>query len=77
MTVKLVREGMKLAVLGCIETDPSVWHIMRPGRMGVIDLATKMCHGTTLCGRSAVSNGYAADWRPPEGSLCAACRERQ
>ena len=73
---KLIRQGGRLGVLGCVESDPRWWHVLRPGTYGVPDLSTRMTHGRALCGRIVVSNGYAADWRPPEGSLCPACNER-
>jgi hypothetical protein len=79
---KLIRQGGKLGVLGCEEPTPAHpyaarwWHVVVPGTYAAPDLITKMTHGRALCGRTVVSNGYAADWRPPEGSLCPACSER-
>ena len=81
MTTKLLRVGMKLAVLGCAPPDVKFWHIMNPGSWNIPQLSGSagnhgLTVGKTLCGINAYSNGYAVDWRPPEGQLCPACNER-
>jgi hypothetical protein len=79
---QLIRQGGKLGVLGVEEPSPSKpnaarwWHVLRPGSWAAPDAITKMTYGRAVCGRIVVSNGYAADWRPPEGSICPACNER-
>ena len=81
-STNLIRVGQKLGVLGCEEPKPGRpntlrwWHVLRPGTYGTPDLITKMTYGRALCGRVVVSNGYAADWRPAEGSMCPACNEQ-
>ena len=83
---KLIRVGGKLGVLGIgcspdgVVRDTTRWHVMNPGsynapQLGGTDNAG-LTVGRTICGMFAYSNGYAADWRPPEGSLCPACQER-
>lgn len=81
-TTKLIRQGFKLAVLGCEEPSPERpntlrwWHIVRPGSYNVPALGERLTYGRSLCRKTVVSNGYAADWRPPEGQLCPACNEQ-
>ena len=84
---KLIRVGGRLAVLG-VEDRPGAamgwWHVCRPGtwnmpqgHSGASDQqGDDLTYARSLCGRRVVSNGYAADWRPPDGSLCPACREQ-
>jgi len=83
----LIRVGGKLAVLG-VEDRPGAamgwWHVCTPGTWGVPQGNSGMgdqegddlTYAKALCGRRVVSNGYAADWRPPVGLLCPACAER-
>lgn len=82
---KLLRVGGKLAVLGVEDGLRSMghWHVARPGTFGAPQgLSGTECqgadlvYGRALCGRTIVTNGYAADWRPPDGLLCPACREQ-
>ena len=83
----LIRVGGKLAVLG-VEDKPgaamSWWHICRPGTWnppqgnsgGSDQEGADLTYAKALCGRRVVSNGYAADHRPPPGVLCPACAEQ-
>jgi hypothetical protein len=82
----LIRVGGKLAVLGVEEGARAMgwWHVLRPGTYGVPQgepgapdqEGRNLTHGRAICGRTVVSNGYAADWRPPQGQLCPACSRR-
>lgn len=82
---KLLRVGGKLAVLG-VEDGPKAmgwWHVARPGSYGAPQgLSGTECqgddlvYGRSLCGRTIVTNGYASDFKPPDGALCPGCRER-
>lgn len=82
----LIRVGGKLAVLG-VEADRRAmgwWHVLRPGTYsapqgnswGPDQEGNNLTYGKSLCGRTVVSNGYEADWRPPPGTLCPACAEQ-
>jgi hypothetical protein len=83
---KLLRVGGKLAVLGVEDGRRAMgwWHVAQPGTWntpqglsGESDqLGADLTYGKALCGRTIVTNGYAADWRPPDGVLCPACREQ-
>jgi hypothetical protein len=82
----LIRVGGRLAVLGVEEGRRAMgwWHVVRPGSYstpqgepGASDQEGRnLTHGKAMCGRTVVSNGYAADWRPPTGQLCPACAEQ-
>lgn len=83
---KLIRVGGKLAVLG-VEDRPLAamdkWHVVRPGTHGIPQgLSGTACegddltYGKSMCGLRVVTNGYAADFRPPDGALCPACAEQ-
>jgi hypothetical protein len=82
---KLIRVGNRLAVLG-VEDGPRAmgwWHVARPGTWdppkgssGTEPEGAGLTYAKALCGRFVVTNGYAADWRPPDGQLCPACREQ-
>jgi hypothetical protein len=82
----LIRVGGRLAVLGVEEGARAFgwWHVMQPGTFvapqgdpGASDQEGRnLSHGQAMCGRVVVTNGYAADWRPPRGQLCPACAER-
>jgi hypothetical protein len=81
--VKLMQVGRRLAVLGVAEpiagvpqADLEWWHVMNPGSYSIPSLGEKLSHGRALCGRIVVTNGYASDFTPPDGSLCPACAER-
>jgi hypothetical protein len=83
----LIRVGGKLAVLG-VEDRPHAamgwWHVVRPGTYsmpqgnsgGSDQEGADLTYAKAMCGRRVVSNGYAADWRPPKGQLCPACSEQ-
>lgn len=83
----LIRVGGKLAVLG-VEDRPGAamgrWHVCQPGTWSVPQgnsggsdqEGRDLTYAKALCGRRVVSNGYAADLRPPVGVLCPACAER-
>jgi len=83
----LIRVGGKLAVLG-VEDRPGAamgwWHVCVPGTWsipqgnsgGSDQEGADLTYAKAMCGRRVVSNGYAADWRPPQGQLCPACAER-
>ena len=84
---KLLRVGNRLAVLGVEDGRKAMgwWHVLRPGTFGTPRdnnwgpdrEGGNLVYGTSLCGlTNIVSNGYAADWRPPDGVLCPACREQ-
>jgi hypothetical protein len=82
---KLLRVGGKLAVLGVEDGRRAMgwWHVARPGTWGAPQgLSGTQCegddltHAKALCGLTVVTNGYAVDWRPPDGTLCPACREQ-
>lgn len=82
---KLIRVGGKLAVLG-VEDGPlsmTWWHVARPGSYaapqgisGTECQGDDLVYGKALCGRTIVTNGYAADFAPPDGLLCPGCREQ-
>lgn len=82
----LIRVGGRLAVLGVEEGARAMgwWHVVRPGSFdipqgepGAADQEGRnLTHGKAMCGITVVSNGYAADWRPPKGQLCPACAEQ-
>lgn len=84
---KLIRVGGKLAVLG-VEDNPLTamdkWHVVRPGSYSIPQgLSGTACEGDDLsyaksmCGLTRiVTNGYASDFRPPDGALCPACAEQ-
>lgn len=82
----LIRVGGRLAVLGVEEGAKAMgwWHVVRPGTFAIPQglsgqagqEGSDLTHGTAMCGRVVVSNGYAADWRPPKGQLCPACAEQ-
>ena len=75
---KLLTVGRKLAVLGVDEANPlGPWHIMQPGRFAVPQIGDAgKTIGTTLCGSTAITNGYAADFAPTHQETCPACAER-
>ncbi len=82
---KLIRVGGKLAVLGVEEGPASMtwWHVARPGTYGIPQgisgtecQGDDLVYGRALCGRRIVTNSYASDFRPPDGALCAGCREQ-
>lgn len=82
----LIRVGGRLAVLGVEDGRKAMgwWHVCRPGTWdppqgnswGPDQEGANLVYARALCGRTVVSNGYAADWRPPTGTLCPACREQ-
>lgn len=83
---KLIRVGGKLGVLG-VEDGPLAmqwWHVCRPGTWntpqglsGQTDQqGADLAYAKALCGKRVVTNSYASDFRPPDGSLCPACREQ-
>jgi hypothetical protein len=83
---QLIRVGGKLAVLGVEDGARAMgwWHVCRPGSWTAPQAVTlhgdaqgaDLTYARSLCGRRVVSNGYAADWRPPAGTLCPACAEQ-
>ena len=83
---QLIRVGGKLAVLGVEDGRRAMgwWHVCRPGSWTAPqDVALHggaegrdLAYARALCGRVVVTNGYAADWRPPAGVLCPACAEQ-
>lgn len=82
---KLIRVGGKLAVLGVAldSTAMTMWHVARPGTYGSPQgisgtecQGDDLVHGKALCGKLIVTNGYASDFRPPDGALCPGCAER-
>lgn len=82
---RLLHVGGRLAVLGMGSAHGDVpdlrhWHIMRPGTWQAPQIGAPgnagIVVGKTLCGLDAYTNGYAADFEPPTGSTCPACRER-
>lgn len=82
----LIRVGGRLAALGVEDGRRAMgwWHVLRPGTFnapqgnswGPDQDGANLTYGRALCGRVVVSNGYAADWRPPAGTLCPACAEQ-
>jgi hypothetical protein len=82
----LIRVGGKLAVLGVEDGRRAMgwWHVCKPGtwtQPQALALhggaeGADLTYARALCGRRVVSNGYAADWRPPQGTLCPACAEQ-
>lgn len=82
----LIRIGGRLAVLGVEDGRRAMgwWHVLRPGTFdaptgnswGPDQDGSNLVYGRALCGLVVVSNGYAADWRPPAGTLCPACAEQ-
>jgi hypothetical protein len=83
---QLIRVGGRLAVLGIEDGAKAMgwWHVCRPGTWSAPRGITwrgnaeggDLTYAKALCGRRVVSNGYAADWRPPAGVLCPACKEQ-
>jgi hypothetical protein len=82
---QLIRVGGKLAVLGVEDGLKAMgrWHVARPGTWdppkgssGTEPEGAGLTYAKALCGRFIVTNGYAADWRPPAGLLCPACAEQ-
>lgn len=75
---KLIMVGRKLAVLGVDMDRPlGPWHVMSPGRHAIPQIGDDgKTIGLTMCGRWAVTNGYAADFAPQGQELCPACAER-
>lgn len=83
----LIRVGGRLAVLGVEDRPGSAmgwWHVCQPGTWsapqgnsgGSDQEGADLTYAKALCGRRVVSNGYASDHRPPQGTLCPACAER-
>jgi len=81
-TVKLLEVGRRLAVLGCevpTPTRPTTfrwWHVVQPGSYSIPQVGDTLTYGKSVCGKVVATNGYAADYRPPEGELCPKCSER-
>lgn len=81
--MKLLREGLKLAVLGVdIDGDWRFWHVIRAGTIEPFEDSKGLKHGIPLCSDAlgiprVVTNGYPPDFTPPDGSLCPACNERK
>ena len=78
--MKLLRQGLKLEVLGLAEHgDKRFWHVARAGSVGSVDYtyASPQAGATSLCGIFIITNGYAADFAPPDGALCPRCAERR
>lgn len=75
---KLLTVGRRLAVLGVIAEDlGGPWHVMKPGRHAIPQVGDAgKTVGVTMCKRWAITNGYSADFAPPDGQLCPACREQ-
>lgn len=84
---KLIRVGGKLAVLGVSDQPGEAmrwWHVCRPGTWstpqgnsgGSDQEGRDLTYARSLCGRYVVTNGYAVDFRPPDGALCPACAEQ-
>ena len=83
---QLIRVGGKLAVLGVEDGRRAMgwWHVCRPGSWTAPQAVAlhgdaegrDLAYARSLCGRVVVTNGYAADWRPPAGVLCPACAEQ-
>lgn len=81
---KLLTVGRRLAVLGVevnmLEGQPAPnmawWHVVNPGSYNVPQMGSKLAIATAMCGRTVATNGYAADWKPADGSMCPACAER-
>lgn len=80
--VKCLRYGMRLAILGVLDgatTNEEMrwWHVVRPGSYSMPGLTDQgLTWGKSVCGRIIITNGYAADFAPPNGSLCPACAEQ-
>jgi hypothetical protein len=82
----LIRVGGRLAVLGVEDGRRAMgwWHVVRPGSHGAPQgnswgpdqEGANLVYGKGLCGATVATNGYAADWRPPKGTLCPACSEQ-
>lgn len=82
----LIRVGGRLAVLGVEDGLKAMgrWHVARPGTWstpqgnsgGSDQEGADLTYAKALCGRRIVTNGYAADWRPPAGVLCPGCAEQ-
>lgn len=82
----LIRVGGRLAVLGVEDGRRAMgwWHVVRPGSHGAPQgnsgqpdqEGRDLVYGKAMCGQTVVTNGYAADWRPPAGTLCPACAEQ-
>lgn len=82
----LIRVGGRLAVLGVEDNARAMgwWHVCRPGTWsmpqgnsgGGDQEGADLTYARALCGRMVVSNGYAADWRPPQGDICPGCQEQ-
>lgn len=83
---KLIRVGGRLAVLG-VEDNPQTamdkWHVVRPGTFnapqglsGTACEGDDLTYGKSVCGLRVVTNGYASDFRPPDGALCPGCAEQ-
>lgn len=75
---KLLVVGRRLAVLGVDPDNPGgAWHVMRPGRFAVPQIGDAgKTIGHTMCGRAAITNGYAADFAPEGQALCPGCAEQ-
>lgn len=84
---QLLREGGKLAVLGVDDSfggNRRWWHIVRAGSYSAPQVGApghKITHGTPLCAvaggpKYVATNGYPPDFKPPIGSLCPRCAER-
>ena len=82
---KLIRVGGKLAVLGVEDGRRAMgwWHVARPGTWdppagssGTEPEGAGLAYAKALCGRFVVTNGQPADWCPPDGLLCPACKEQ-
>jgi hypothetical protein len=75
---QLITVGRKLAVLGVDPNAPlGAWHIVQPGSYAVPQVGDAgKTIGRSLCNTHVITNGYAADFVPPIGSMCPACGER-
>lgn len=78
--MRLIKRGGRLVALGAVANDPRRWHVIAGGVSApVLGPATGgdgLRIGRALCGREVMTNGYPADFRPPESQLCSACSER-
>lgn len=84
----LIRVGGRLAVLGVESGSRAAalgwWHVCRPGTWSMPQglsgqsdqQGNDLTYAKAMCGKTVISNGYAADWRPPQGMLCPACSEQ-